>query len=510
MNYLFIFFVIVLGLSILITYLSIKINKNAIEIVNNMGIGWNLGNTFDSYSTVEEMRTPDDQITLWGNKPPTKKIFLKIKKYGIKTIRFPVTWMHFMDESGKVKEEWLSRVKEVVLWITKSRMYCILNIHHDPSDNNWLSKGMNAKKKFDNLWTQIANEFKDFNEYLIFECMNDSVGNDNYDYITTLAFSQSFIDIIRNSGGNNENRLLIIPGINKDFDLSCSKAYKIPIDPVNKFAISIHYYSPSQFTVERDDNPWNVTNELGEQIIKPLTKWGDENDYKVMFTNFETMKEKYIKKGIPVVITEIGVLTEQKKDPDSIREFIKAEFIFSADYNGIMSCLWDNSQRKFGDMNYYDREKDEWFDKKIGENFKIISKGKFVKPSKFFEPSKMEIIRTPTTEGHMNIKIGPRKYIYKVSFNVKINTDNREVGFGLCSISTSGKWYGDPIQGSLGEKIYDGSYTYTIYANNKDFNNYIEIQRWWGIQHTTFNHLRVDFKQNYNFFDYDEYIKQVN
>ena len=238
MNYLFIFFVIVLGLSILITYLSIKINKNAIEIVNNMGIGWNLGNTFDSYSTVEEMRTPDDQITLWGNKPPTKKIFLKIKKYGIKTIRFPVTWMHFMDESGKVKEEWLSRVKEVVLWITKSRMYCILNIHHDPSDNNWLSKGMNAKKKFDNLWTQIANEFKDFNEYLIFECMNDSVGNDNYDYITTLAFSQSFIDIIRNSGGNNENRLLIIPGINKDFDLSCSKAYKIPIDPVNKFAIS--------------------------------------------------------------------------------------------------------------------------------------------------------------------------------------------------------------------------------------------------------------------------------
>jgi hypothetical protein len=279
---------------------------------------------------------------------------------------------------------------------------------------------------------------------------------------------------------------------------------------VNKFAISIHYYSPSPFTVERDDNPWNVTNELGVQIIKPLTKWGDENDYKVMFTNFETMKEKYIKKGIPVVITEIGVLTEQKKDPDSIRQFIKSEFIFSADYDGIMSCLWDNSQRKFGDMNYYDREKDEWFDKKIGENFKIISKGKFVKPSTFFEPSKMEIIRTPTTEGHMNIKIGPREHIYKVSFNVKINTDYREVGFGLCSISTSGKWYGDPIQGSLGEKIYDGSFTYTIYAKNKDFNNYIEIQRWWGIQHTTFNYLRVDFKQNYNFFDYDEYIKQVN
>ena len=78
-----------------------------------------------------------------------------------------------------------------------------------------------------------------------------------------------------------------------------------------------------------------------------------------------------------------------------------------------MSCLWDNSQRKFGDMNYYDRENDEWFDKKIGENFKIISKGKFVKPSTYFEPSNVDIIRTPTTEGHMNIKIGLRENIFK-------------------------------------------------------------------------------------------------
>jgi endoglucanase len=314
MNYLFIFFIIVLCLSILITYLSIKINKNAIEIVNDMGIGWSLGNTFDSYSTFEEMRTPDEQITLWGNKIPTKKIFLKIKKYGIKTIRFPVTWMHFMDKSGKVKEEWLSRVKEVVFWIVKLRMYCILNLQHDSSEGNWLSEGMNAKQKFDNFWTQIANEFKDFNEYLIFECMNDPIGN-NFNHITTLIFSQSFIDIIRNSGGNNGNRLLIIPGISRDFHSTCTKAYKIPIDPAKKFAISIHYYDPAPFTVEKDNNP--------------LTKWGDENDYQEMFTNFETMKEVFIKKGIPAVITETGVLTEHNKNPDSIRQFIMSLFIFS-------------------------------------------------------------------------------------------------------------------------------------------------------------------------------------
>ena len=509
MNYLFIFFIIVLCLSILITYLSIKINKNAIEIVNDMGIGWSLGNTFDSYSTFEEITTPDKQITLWGNRLPTKKIFLKIKKYGIKTIRFPVTWLHFMDKSGKVKEEWLSRVKEVVFWIVKSRMYCILNLHHDSSEGNWLSEGMNAKQKFDNFWRQIANEFKDFNEYLIFECMNDPIGK-NFNHLTTLIFSQSFIDIIRNSGGNNGNRLLIIPGIRKDFQYTCTKAYKIPIDPAKKFAISIHYFIPSPFTVEKDDNPWNYTYGSEQKKIIPLTNWGNENDYKEMFTNFETMKEVFIKKGIPIVITETGVLTEQKKNPDSIRQFILSEYIFSADYNGVMSCLWDNSQRKFGDMNYYDRENDEWFDKKIGENFKIISKGKFVKPSTFFESSNMDIIRTPTTEGHMNIKIGQRLNIVKISFNVNISENKDSVGFGLCSISSAGDWHSETILGSIGEKIYDGTYTFTIYGKNRDFNNYIEIQKWWGNEYITFNYLRVDFNQNYNFFDYYEYIKQIN
>lgn len=509
MNFLFIIFIIVLGLSILITYLSINPKKNAMEVVNDMGIGWNLGNTFDSYIAFEEMKTPDEQITAWGNKPPNKKIFLKIKKYGIKTVRLPVTWMHFMDESGKVNGEWLSRVKEVVFWITKARMYCILNMQHDPAPGNWLSEGITAKEKFDNFWTQIANEFKDFNEYLIFECMNDSESS-NFDYITTLTFSQSFIDIIRNSGGYNGNRLLIIPGIKKDFDLSCAKTYKIPIDPANKYAISIHYYIPLSFTVEKDDDPWHFTNEDGENEITPLTEWGSEYDYKVLFINFETMKDRYINRGIPIVITETGVLTEQKKNPDSIRLFLYSVFIFAADYNGIMSCLWDNSQREHGDINYYDRENDEWFDKKIGENFKKISKGKFIKPSKFFKSSYMDIITTPTSEGHMHFSIGPRLNIYKVSFNVKITSAQYNVGFGLCTIDSSGEWHGESIGGHLGEKMYDGTYTFTIFAKNKDFNTYIEIQKWWGNPYITFNYLRVDFNQKYNFFDYNEYIKQAN
>ena len=72
---------------------------------------------------------------------------MNLKKFGFKTIRFPVTWMHFMDKSGKVSSDWMLRVKEVIDWIINLNMYCILNLHHDGTPTNWLSKGLESKDK---------------------------------------------------------------------------------------------------------------------------------------------------------------------------------------------------------------------------------------------------------------------------------------------------------------------------------------------------------------------------
>ena len=511
MNYLFILLIVVCGLIIIITYFSISITKNAMEIVNDMGIGWNLGNSFDSYNINLELKNPDDQITLWGNKLPTKKIFSNIKKNGFKTVRFPVTWFHFMDESGNVSKEWMSKVKEVVNWIIKSKMYCILNLQHDGEKGVWLSEGIGAKKKFDNLWKQISNEFKDFNEYLIFEGMNDSLG-DSFDYMILLSFTQSFVDIVRNSGGKNTNRLLIIPGLKRDFVSTCSSDYKFPIDPYKKFAISIHYNIPSLFTQESDDNPWTYLDEDGKvYIINPETKWGREIDYKDLFTYFESMKYYFLDKGIPIVITETGVITEQKKDPSSIREYLFAVFSISSDYNGIMSCLWDNSNKKNGDCNYYDREANKWYDEQIGENFKRIAKKKFVKISNFVSQKNYDIITTPDSNGYLTIRIGIKKKIIKVIFNVNISTPAiSAVGFGLATESKEGKYKSYQIFGSSGKKNYDGTYSYTIDTIDKEFNNQVQVQKWWGHNLTTFNYLKLEFSENYNFFDYYEYIKNIN
>ena len=201
----------------------------------------------------------------------------------------------------------------------------------------------------------------------------------NFDFDLLFIFSQAFLDTIRNSGGYNIERLLIVAGAYDDLDMTCSSDFKIPVDPSNKFALSIHYYIPSTFVRELYFDPFTWTD--GDGIIyyyEPALTWGIEDDYFQIITNFELMKNTFISKGIPIIISEIGVLTEEKKKLESIREFFYTVFSISTDYDGIMPCLWDTSNKTFGDMNFYDRENDLWYDDKLKEIFIQISRGKML------------------------------------------------------------------------------------------------------------------------------------
>ena len=498
MNNLNIILIITFLLSLLLTYLSLIAKKTAFQIVNEMDFGWTMANAFECYDSNIKIDNPDDQITLWGNEIPTKEIFVKLKRYGFKTIRFPVTWMHFMDESGKVDSKWMSRVKQIVDWIINYNMHCILNVHHDGVSNNWLSKGEASKEKFILLWKQIAYEFKAYDEHLIFECMNDIVYNGDYNHTLLLMFNQAFVDSVRSSGGYNKERLLILSGANKDINLICSKDYKIPIDPSNKLAISIHYFIPVYFAVEKDYDPWYYIDENGvKHITTPMTKWGNKNDYNEMFAIFENLKETYIDKGIPIVITEIGVLTEQEKETESIREYLFFEFSMSAAYKGLMTCLLDKSNRENGDMNYFDRINYKWFDEKIGENFKKIHRGNFIKPTDYYYTSNKETVTDFSVGGTINIRIG-KKRVLKVIFNVDILTNLLwSVGFGISSLDKAGAGFGIKVSGSDGKKQYDGSYTFTFDVSDRDINEIVEIQKWWGNNEINFNYLTVEFNQSY-------------
>jgi endoglucanase len=496
------------SLILLIGLISITLEKTAIETVNDMGLGWNLGNTFDCFGTWKEIETPDDQITMWGNVVPTEEMVVTIKKYGFKTVRFPVTWMYFMDDTGKVSSEWMSRVKEVVDWIINADMYCILNIHHDGVSGNWLSQGAAVKTKYVTLWKQIAEEFKSYDDHLVLESMNEveyKTGN-SFDFSTLNTLTQAFVDTVRATGGNNADRLLLISGMNTNLEQTCSSGYQMPTDKAKKLAISIHYYLPPQFTVESDEKPWTWTDDQGTvHEITPLTKWGTESDYKEMVTNFETMKKAFTDKGIPVILGETGVLTEQKKEKASIREFLLAEFSFSAAYDGFMSVLWDTSKNTAGDMNFYNRETDKWYDEEIRDNFVNIAKGKFVDPTKYYIESNIETSTKVDGDGNIQISIGSKK-VKNVIFNAKITgAEIWEVGFGVASADNTGKWFGDPLGGGEGKKQDDGTYLFTVDVSDKDFNDYVQVQRWWGNDNIEILSASVEFEGGAKTIDFKAY-----
>jgi hypothetical protein len=156
-------------------------------------------------------------------------------------------------------------------------------------------------------------------------------------------------------------------------------------------------------------------------------------------------------------------------------------------------------------MNYCDKVNRKWFDEKIGDNFKKIAKGKYIKPLDYLFQTNHRTARIPDTNGHFTISI-KRLKITKVIFNAKITANNLwEFGFGISSSDKYGGWVGESVNGYVGVKEYDGTYTYVIDVRDKDYNNDIQIQKWWGNEFITINYLTVEFEGNHYSFDYKGY-----
>ena len=484
-------------ISFTLNYLCISKEKSVMKIVNEMGLGYNLAYSFDCYDFYGKITNPDEQITLMGNPIPTKKLISNIKKYGFKTIRFPVTWINFIDDYGNVNAEWMSRVKQVVKWIVKMNIYCILNLYHDGDSGNWLSSNYDSKNKYINLWTQIAEEFKDYNEYLIFESMNKPLyfSYFDYDYDALLYYTQSFVDTIRNSEGYNKKRLLIISGMNGDMQATFNKNYKMPKDSINKLAISVQYYIPFEFT------------SINYNLYNSYEKWGNEAEYKELIENFNKLKKFYINNGIPVIIGEIGVLTEDNKEITSIREYLYAVFSLSNEYEGIMSCLWDTSNKKKGNMNYYNREADEWYDVKIKDNFDKILKGNIIKSSDFYIITNLETTTITNEYGDYIIKVGVRKAL-KIILNISyIGKFLEDYYFEIYSYDQNGWMFNIEFNRRNGKKQYDGTIIFTVDISNQDINNCIEIYGWYGV--FKFNNITIEYKENFISFDYQAYKSEI-
>ena len=518
MIHFYIILTILFFFSLLLNYLSFYSQKTAIETVNDMGLGYNMGNVFNYFNHSENESTQYNRILT------SRKIITRIKKFGFKTIRYEFNFDYLpKDNTSNINSDWIDKIKEVINWIINSNMYCILSILFD--GKFWRRK--NSKDKYINFWTQIANEFINFDEYLILESKNEvdyefiydynpKVDENNFDtydsyYQNLFNSTQDFIYIIRNSGNFNSKRLLVIPEYSTDVEIFLFSFFfelNMPIDPSNKLAISINYYYPSEIYQFYDSISMDWYTKYGySYMTNPIQKWGSNNDYKQLLKNFDILKQNYIDEGIPVINSQVGIITVKDFDINSMKEFLYTIFAVSAEFDGIMCCLWDISEKDEGNVNYFNKEKNLWKNEKLGDLFINISKGKNIKLSQFYYKTNSET-ETYTFYNGLSIDIGikkPLKIILSTQILCRINID---CFIGIVTSDKEGNWYDFVIEGN-GKKQYDGTRIFTIDVSKKDCYTSLETFSIGGNDDITFNYMTVEFEEIFVYFDYKSFKSAI-
>lgn len=315
-------------------------DSEQMKFVASMGLGINIGNTLDCIMDFGKMGISNGHVdeSSWGNPRITKEYIAALKNYGYKTIRLPVTWAQHQKTSGDylIDEAWISRVAEVTDWCLEQGLFVIVNLHHDggTSEASWIldaaSDYNSVAKRFSNVWKQIAERLSDRSDHLIFEAMNE-VGFDSASkpYKVLNDLNQLFVDTVRTTGGNNSTRYLIFSGYYTDIEKTCNARFKVPTDTAqNRLLLSIHYYTPSAFTISEDSS-----NQYWYQY-----SWGSYADIMEMNNLFKKLNEKFTLNGIPVVMGEYGIV--QKKDSRSRSMWYAAVMKACLNFN-ICPVLWD-------------------------------------------------------------------------------------------------------------------------------------------------------------------------
>lgn len=330
----------------------------ALEATRLMGNGINLGNTLEACDNNVGIKTntPLSYETHWGQPKTTQAMIDGMKAAGFDTIRIPVAWMtnatHLYEGDYTIDADYMDRVEEVVRYARKAGMYVIVNDHWD---GGWYGMFGSesaetralAMEAYKGMWQQIAERFRDYSDYLIFESANEELGSrfdensplycsdsvvtyltDDERYALTNEINQTFVDVVRATGGNNATRLLLIAGYGTNIDQTCDDRFQMPKDTaVSKLMVSVHYY-----------DPWSY---CGASSAASATKWGKVSDYEYMDQQLAKMT-KFTEAGYGVVIGEYGALPCSDGLKDNTLAYHTA-FLDACTKYDLTNCLWDCS-----------------------------------------------------------------------------------------------------------------------------------------------------------------------
>ncbi len=340
------------------------------ELVRDMGIGINLGNTYESCGDWIAQwgdGSVESYETAWGSPVITEDMIKGYAEAGFGVLRIPVAWSNLIGDDYTINADYLAKVKQVTDWTINSGMYAIVNIHWDGGwFANFSTDKENCMYKYERIWTQLSEAFKDYDDHLMLESLNEEgcwddiwnrwgapTGKDTAFGLLN-EINQKFVDIVRSSGGNNAERHLLIAGYATDVELTCDELYKMPDDPANRCAVSVHYYTPASFAILEEDADW----------AKASSTWGTDADFEELEKYMTMMKENFIDEGVPVIIGEYGCPTKNKEE-ESVRRFISSVCQTAYD-KSICPVLWD-----IEDL-HYDRTTATMIDSVLAESLKNI------------------------------------------------------------------------------------------------------------------------------------------
>ncbi len=297
---------------------------SSFDLVAEMGVGWNLGNSFDVESKDK---------TYWGNPITSKAMIDEVKAMGFSTLRIPITWGPNQVEMSPytIDPDYLTEIKRVVDFGFQNKMHVIIDVHHD---NSWIkpmaSETQESTDRLSSLWTQVANFFQDYNDSLIFEILNEpriegiteewSGGNsEGRGYIND--FHKAAVDAIRATGGNNEKRHIMITTWAASTVPIAMEELTIPNDD-EKIIISLHSYFPWQFA--------------GEAAVT----WGSESDKSALIAELDKIKQNWIiERDRPVILGEWGTI---EANPLQSRINYADFYVKEAAARGLLTIVWDD------------------------------------------------------------------------------------------------------------------------------------------------------------------------
>ncbi len=317
----------------------------AVEFSRQMSPGWNLGNSLEAMGS-GSAPAATSQETAWGNPATTQALMTAVKAAGFKSIRIPVSWNQYANASNNISPAWMARVTEVVNYARSAGLYVVINIHWD---GGWMqptsAQQVAVNAKLTKFWTQIATNFRDSDERLLFAGTNEVMVKDVYSAPTAEncavqnSFNQTFVNAVRATGGNNATRYLVVQGYNTNIDYTLSCNATMPADSaVKRMMMEIHYYDPYNFTLNTSSSIW----QWGATATTPSATetWANE-----AYTDaqFQKMKVNFIDKGVPVILGEYAASLRTEYDPaGTYRTRWNSYITQSAHQRGLVPMYWDN------------------------------------------------------------------------------------------------------------------------------------------------------------------------